>query len=148
MVGEHTLHRRFSLSVLSGLALVGIGCATAPGGKDQFEMDVRGTVAPSDPEPHLLVAGPAMLLHLSTEHPNGVTLFRAVRREGTAADCVAGPQRKADIIEMAHASLYVLTEKESVCATVTNGVSLTWHAREVGHQLRPHVAVEHQASLP
>ena len=146
MVGEHFVHRRFLLSVWSGLALMGIGCATAPGGKDEFDKDVRGTVAPSDPEPHLLVAGPAMLLHLSTESVDGVTLFRAVRREGTAADCVAGPQRKADIIEMARGSLYV-TEKESVCATVANGVSLTWHARERGHSLHPHVVVEHQASL-
>ncbi len=147
MVGEHSAQRRFSLSVVSGLALVGIGCATAPGGKDEFATDVRGTVAPGDPESHLLVAGPAMLLHLSTEHADGVTLFRAVRREGTAADCVAGPQRKGDIIEMAHGSLYV-TEKESVCATVANGVSLAWHAREVGHPMRPHVVIEHQASLP
>ena len=146
MVGEHTLHRSLSVSVLSGLALVGVGCATASGGRDEFAKDVRGTFAPSDPEPHLLVAGPAMLLHLSTEHGQGVTLFRVVRREGTAADCVAGPQRKGDIIEMAHGSLYV-TEKESVCATVADGVSLTWHAREGAHPLRP-LLVEHQASLP
>lgn len=126
--------------------MVGVGCATAPGVRDEFEKDVRGTVAPSDPEPHLLVAGPAMLLHLSTEHAKGVTLFRVVRRDGTAADCVAGPQRKGDVIEMAHGALYV-SKKESVCATVADGVSLTWHAREGVHPLSPPL-VEHQASLP
>ena len=146
MGGEHTLKSSFSLFWWAALALVGMGCATSTGGgTGEAGKDLRGTIGARDPEPHLLVTGPAVILHLDTERRSGVTLFRVARREGTAADCVAGPQRNGDVIEMAHGSLQV-SESESVCAMVTHGTSLTGHAREGTRPSRP-LLVEHQASL-
>jgi hypothetical protein len=146
MVGEYIRDRSLSLSVLSGLAFIGIGCATALGGASEFETDLRGTAGPPDSEPRLLVAGPAVLLHINADERRGVTVFRVSRRDGTAADCIAGPQRTGDVVEMGHGAIYV-SEKESVCATVTNGASLTWHAREGAYALSA-PKFEHQASLP
>jgi hypothetical protein len=146
MVGEHFLGRSLSVAVLSGMGLVGICCATPMGGEHRLETDLRGTVGATNSEPRLLVAGPGVLLHLDVDRRRNVTLFRVARRDGTAADCIVGPPVNGEIIEMPRGSLNV-NATESLCATVAQGATLTWHARARTPASRP-MELVHEASLP
>lgn len=117
---------------------MGTGAAAAPAGTrsstlttllGRREAELRGSVNVSDTSPHLLVTGPATVLHMNLEPKGGlVTVFRAVRRDGSVADCGSGPRHDGDVVEPTRGVLLV-PENESLCATATRPALLSWHAR-------------------
>src|SRR5262245_35262694 len=134
MGGTQSLRNMSSSLMLAGLALVEVDCAGAAAMTSiarPREAELRPTVAVSDPAPQLLVSGPVVVLHMSVDRRRGgaVTVFRAPRHDGTAADCRSGPQHHGDVVDATRASLLV-PANESLCAIATRPALVSWHARQ------------------
>ena len=113
-----------------GIALLGSACAGPTRVAGRGETNLRGSVPVSDAWPHLLVAGPAVVLHMNLDARGGdVTVYRVVRLAGNDTDCGYGPQHDGDVVEMKHAAL-VVADNESLCATATRPAWVSWHARK------------------
>jgi hypothetical protein len=101
----------------------------------------------SDPEPRLLLVGPARLLHLQIERKGPVHVFRAPRHEGTSSDCRVAPDLgNGDNWALKRASIDI-SKDEVICAKVDRKARLSWHARALPPESQPWEPMR-QASLP
>ena len=114
---------------LLGSAASGAGCATG----SVRASDLRGSAHLTSSAPRLLIAGPALLMHVDVERSVGVlTLYTAARRYGTDADCSAGPSGETIPVRPSGTSpLDVgVAAGEVVCLAAPAGrAALQWHAR-------------------
>lgn len=109
------------------LLVLGVGgCAGRTGGWRSAHADLRQTLVVSDPEPRLIVAGPARLLHLRSDRRAPVVVFRVPRHDGTAADCFTVGTQASSVVMPARGWLEI-PKNESMCAMVSRRASLSWH---------------------
>ena len=124
-----------------------LGCGGPARQMPPPKMEVRGSIAVADPEPRLILVGPARLLHLQIEPKSPVHVFRAPRHDGTSADCRVVPTGvDANGWPVKRAAIDI-SKDEVVCAKVDRKARLSWHARP----LPPDQTVPNpvrQASLP
>jgi hypothetical protein len=130
------MQTRTRLGVLGGLAIGMVACATsAP------PPDLRGSTALTSPEPQLLLAGPARLLHVNADRRAGLVLYRVRSGQGSAADCRGAGKETA--IDWDQGSDLLVGKDETICVAVQGHTQLSWHARPALEDL---VATQH-ASL-
>ncbi len=109
------------------LLVLGVGgCAGRMGGWRSDHADFRQTLIVSDPEPRLIVAGPARLLHLHSDRSGPVVVFRVPRHDGTAADCFTDGTQMSSVVMPARGWLEI-PKNQSMCAVVSRRASLSWH---------------------
>lgn len=126
MVGVNSLR---GCVVLSAVGVALLGCGGPARQMPPPKMEVRGSIAVADPEPRLILVGPARLLHLQIERKGPVHVFRAPRHDGTSADCRVVPPRGAvDGWPVKRAAIDI-SKDEVVCAKVERKARLSWHAR-------------------
>ena len=116
--------------VLGGLVIGGVACASTSGVTVNVPPEVRNSVAISNAEPQLLIAGPTRLLHANYDRRAGVVFLRAQQRGGAASDCKLGVPVRWD----GQSDLDVSTG-ESICVTASRKVNLSWHARALGAEI-------------
>jgi len=116
--------------VLGGLVIGGVACASTSGVTVNVPPEVRNSVAVSNAEPQLLIAGPTRLLHANYDRRAGVVFLRAPRQGAVAADCKLGVPVRWD----GQSDLDV-SSSESICVTASRKVNLSWHARALGAEI-------------
>ena len=121
-----------------GLVLAGAGCASAV--TATHRSDVRASAAVSNPEPRLLVAGPARLLHANIDRRAGVTFLRVPLHASAEPDCRGGVALGWD-----GESDIEVREDEAVCVAVVHKTRISWHARPIAGAPEP---VQHASLLP
>lgn len=138
-----------SYLVLLATGLAGQGCGghLQQAHRQGEGRDVRESIAMTDREPRMLLAGPARLLHLQVEKRKGaVTLYRVPRQQGTSADCQATAGRDELPLPLFSEAMDV-AQDEVVCAQVDRKTRLSWHARARPGAGEP-AQLLHHASLP
>jgi hypothetical protein len=119
----------FVTLALLGSAASGAGCATG----SVRVGDLRGSAHLASSAPRLLIAGPALLMHIDVERSAGaLTLYTAARRDGTDADCSAGPSGETIPVRPSGTSPLKIgvAAGEVVCLSAPAGrAALQWHAR-------------------
>jgi hypothetical protein len=113
--------------IFLGLAFATAACASSSGAAGDVTADIRDTSAVATAEPALLVAGPARLLHVNADGRDGVTLYRVLRHDGTAADCRAA--RKEAVLAWDRESDLLVRKDETICVAAAGTTRLSWHAR-------------------
>jgi hypothetical protein len=111
---------------------------------------MRESIVVADPDPRLILVGPARLLHLQIERKGAVRVFRAPRHDGTSADCRVAPARAdADALPQKRKAVDI-SKDEVVCAKVEKvdgKARLSWHARSLPAEPQGPGSMR-QASLP
>jgi hypothetical protein len=116
--------------VLGGLVIGGVACASTSGVTVNVPPEVRNSVAVSNAEPQLLIAGPTRLLHANYDRRAGVVFLRAPQQGGAAADCKLGVP-----VRWNGESDFDVGAGESICVTASRKVNLSWHARALGAEI-------------
>ena len=118
--------------LLLGVVLAGgAGCATASGGRD-----VHASARIAGDHARVLVSGPAWLMHVDVEGREDMSLFAVTRKDGTDADCAAGPtgERKRLRPGMPNLVNMNIGAEETICIAPspnTRSASVMWHARRI-----------------
>ena len=123
----HTVEKKLSSMIFVGLAFAMVACASTSGAGGESKLDMRGSTAVASPEPALLLAGPARLLHVNADRRMGVTLYRVSRHEGTTADCRA--VRQEAVLDWDRESDLLVGKDETICVAAARTTHLSWHAR-------------------
>jgi hypothetical protein len=114
----------------------GLGCATTAA-RSRGARDVHAsTVVSGGGDGRLVVAGPAVVLHLDVEGKNDVALYTVPARDGTQADCDRAGEGQATPIHRGHSNRVNLRvgtgQVVCVSAPATSGRSeVRWHARRL-----------------
>jgi hypothetical protein len=85
---------------------------------------------------HVLVSGPAWLLHVDIEGRDDLALYAVARKDGTDADCTGGPTVEKKRLHPGQSNLVNLSvaADETICvasAMKTQTTSVMWHARRI-----------------
>jgi hypothetical protein len=113
-------------------ATTSIACATS----GESLRDVRSSATVATAAPSLLVSGPAMLMHVDVDAagaaaPN-LVLYAVARKQGTDADCGAGPTGDTIRLYAGRTNPVILAVPADQAACISSGgapVSVRFHAR-------------------
>ena len=113
----------------------GAGCATASGGPVGGR-DVHASARIGGDHAHVLVSGPAWLMHVDVEGRDDLSLFAVARKDGTDADCAAGQTAERKRLRPGMPNLVNMSvgADETICiapAPNTRTASVMWHARRI-----------------
>lgn len=107
-----------------------IGCATSSG----VPREVRSSATIATTAPSMLVSGPALLMHIDVDNARDeLVLYSVARKQGTAADCGAGPAGEALRLRGGRTNpvnLVVPADQTACVASPNAHASLRWHARK------------------
>jgi hypothetical protein len=115
----------------------GLGCATGATGAGGRARDVHASaVVSGGGEGRLLVAGPAVLLHVDVEGRHDVALYTVSAGDGTPADCSRAGDGQRTQVRRGHSNRINLRvgTGEVVCVGAPDapGVAeVRWHARKL-----------------
>jgi hypothetical protein len=114
---------------LFAIATSAVGCATGSGAP----RDLRSSARLPSAMPSLLVEGPALLLHVDVDDPDDELVIYAVsRKQGTSADCGAGPAGDSLRLRPRRANpvnLVVPADQTACVSSSKRRASIHWHAR-------------------
>jgi hypothetical protein len=107
----------------------GVGCATG----SSAPRDLRSSARLPSATPSLLVAGPALLMHVDVDDPDDQLVIYAVnRKQGTNADCGAGPAGDSLRLHPRRTNpvnLVIPSEQVACVSSSSRRASIHWHAR-------------------
>jgi hypothetical protein len=110
-------------------AASGVGCATG----SSAPRDLRSSARLPTATPSLLVAGPALLMHVDLDDPDDQLVIYAVsRKQGTTADCGAGPAGDSLRLHPRRTNpvnLVVPADQVACVSSSSRRASIHWHAR-------------------
>jgi len=125
------------LWLVLGTLAVG-GCATTSEGHvgSMGGRDVHASAHFAGDGAHVLVSGPAWLLHVDVEGRDDLALYAVARKDGTDADCTGGPTVEKKRLRPGQPNLVNLSvaADETICvasAMKTRSASVMWHARRI-----------------
>jgi len=129
--------RSMGLWLVFGTLAAG-GCATGSEGQigRMAGHDVHASRHFAGDGAHVLVSGPAWLLHVDVEGRDDLALYAVPRKDGTDADCTSGPTVEKKRLRPGQSNLVNLAvaADETICvaaATNTRTASVMWHARRI-----------------
>jgi hypothetical protein len=110
------------------------GCASRGGGAGS--RDLHASARMTGDAARVLVVGPALLMHIQVEGRDDLALYTVARKQGTEADCVAGPTGQRRRLRPGVSNLVNLTVAagETICiapAPRAGAASVMWHARRI-----------------
>jgi hypothetical protein len=118
--------------------LAAAGCATTSERHvgSMAGCDVHATAHFAGDGAHVLVSGPAWLLHVDVEGRDDLALYAVARKDGTDADCTTGAAVEKKRLHPGQSNLVNLSvaSDETICvasATKTRTASVMWHARRI-----------------
>jgi hypothetical protein len=122
--------RSLSAFVLLAAISGGAGCATAAGGHP----DVHGmtTLPGGGSDGRLLIAGPALLMHIELDRGDDLVLYTVARKHGTDADCAVVPDGGSIRVRARNSNLLNLgvAGGRVVCiSSPSERTSVLWHAK-------------------
>jgi hypothetical protein len=121
--------------VLLAAVVSSVGCATSHnhGGEAARPGDVRAAATVIGTAPRLVVAGPAVLMHIEVEGRDDLYLYTVARNQGTDADCAAAAVEQTRLRKQVsnRVNLRVGADQSICVAADTSRASVTWHARRV-----------------
>ena len=136
--------RNIQLSILAIALAAGAGCATASGGTigAREGHDVHASARIAGDSAHVLVSGPAWLMHVDVEGRDDLALYAVARKDGTDADCASGQVVEKKRLRAGVPNLVNLnvTADETICiapAPSKRTASVMWHARRIETEARP-----------
>ena len=111
------------------------GCATASGGRAE-RRDQHTSVRISGDAARVLVAGPALLMHVDVEGRDDLALYAVARKTGTEADCAtgqSGERRRVRPGVSNRVNITVAADQEICIAAAprNRSTSVMWHARRI-----------------
>ena len=115
--------------LLFAAAASGVGCATG----SSAPRDLRSSARLPSTAPSLLVAGPALLMHIEVDDPDDqLVLYAVSSKQGTNADCGVGPA--GDSLRLhphrTNPVNLVIPAGQAACVSSSNRrASIHWHAR-------------------
>lgn len=121
-------------SVLVGV-LAADGCATRSAGRGRAS-DLHATARITGGATWVLITGPAYLLHVDVDGRDDLALYAAARKNGTAADCAAGPTVGARRLRPGVPNLVKLAvaADETICIAPLGSAqsgTVMWHLRRL-----------------
>jgi hypothetical protein len=127
--------KAIQFSILAVAVAAGAGCATGAGGHARGR-DVHASTRLAGDAARVVVSGPAWLLHVDVEGRDDLALYSVARKDGTDADCAAGPTGARKRLQPGAPNLVNLTVPagEAICiapAPNARTVSVMWHARRI-----------------
>ena len=120
-----------TLFLFAALA-AGAGCATTAGGGAR---DVHASATLGGAAPRMIVAGPALLIHVDVEGRNELALYTVARKQGTDADCGSSPSTGSVRLRGGASNRVnvTLAGSEAICVAPPAGhASIHWHVRTPG----------------
>jgi hypothetical protein len=114
------------------------GCATTSGGSFRSH-DVHASTRIAGEGGHVLVSGPAWLMHVDVEGRDDLALYAVARKDGTDADCASAQSVERKRLRAGAPNLVNMnvTAEEAICiapAGNTRSASVMWHARRIDDQ--------------
>jgi len=120
---------------LAAAMAAGAGCATASGGRVGGR-DVHASARIAGDSAHVLVNGPAWLMHVNIEGRNDMSLFADARKDGTDADCAGSQNGERKRLRPGMSNLVNMSvgAEETICIAPSPNAptaSVMWHARRI-----------------
>jgi hypothetical protein len=111
------------------------GCATASGGRAE-RRDQHTSARISGDAARVLVAGPALLMHVDVEGREDLSLYAVARKTGTEADCAAGQagERRRVRPGVSNRVNITVAANQAICiaaAPSSRSTAVMWHARRI-----------------
>jgi hypothetical protein len=132
--------RALTTLLLLSITTGAIGCATSSGAP----RDVRSSATIATTAPSMLVSGPALLMHVDLDSAGDqAVLYAVARKNGTAADCGAGPSGDSLRLHGGRTNpvnLVVPAGQTACVASATAHASLRFHARKSDNSASTDVA--------
>ena len=112
------------------------GCATGSGGPFGGGHDLHASTRIAGAGAHVLVSGPAWLLHVNVDGRDDLALYTVARKDGTDADCAGGLTVEKKRLRPGVSNLVNLSvaADETICIAPspnTRTASVMWHARRI-----------------
>jgi len=120
---------------LAAAMAAGAGCATASGGRVGGR-DVHASARIAGDSAHVLVNGPAWLMHVNIEGRDDMSLFAVARKDGTDADCAGSQNGERKRLRPGMSNLVNMSvgAEETICIAPSPNAptaSVMWHARRI-----------------
>lgn len=111
------------------------GCATVSGGRAERRDQHTAARIPGDAA-RVLVAGPALLMHVDIEGHGDLALYAVARKTGTEADCATGHTgaRRRVLPGVSNRVNITVAADQAICiaaAPSNRSTSVMWHARRI-----------------
>jgi hypothetical protein len=112
------------------------GCASTSGGWSRGRQDLHSSASIAGDVPHVLVSGPAWLMHVNVEGRDDLALYAVARKDGTDADCAGTQVGERKHLKPGVPNLVNLNVPEGAAICVrtepdTRRATVMWHARRI-----------------